>query len=79
VQSNRWQNDLQPFQRGLNIRKFKEYSPVGDFLIVKHEADAPDNGGEADALSTGQVVQNNFGFLLVDHFCYALRKPRPRR
>ena len=36
-------------------------------LIVKHEADAPDNGREADVLDTGQVVQNNVGLGLGGH------------
>ena len=30
-------------------------------LIVKHGADAPDGGREADVLSAGQVVQNKLG------------------
>jgi hypothetical protein len=57
----------QPFQRGLNIRKFEEDGPVRDMLIVKHEADAPDNGREADVLGAGQVVQNNLGLGLGGH------------
>ena len=36
-------------------------------LIIKHEADAPDNGREADVLDTGQVVQNNVGLGLGGH------------
>ena len=36
-------------------------------LIVKHEADAPDNGREADVLDTGQVVQDNVGLGLGGH------------
>ena len=44
------------FQRRLDIRKFEEDGPVRDMLVVKHEADAPDNGREADVLGIGQVV-----------------------
>ena len=36
-------------------------------LIVKHEADAPDNGREADVLGAGQVIQNNLGLGLGGH------------
>jgi hypothetical protein len=43
----------QSFQRGLNVRKFEEDGPVRDMLVVKHEADAPDNGREADVLGAG--------------------------
>ena len=57
----------QPFQRGFNIRKFEEDGPVRDMLIVKHEADAPDNRREADVLGAGQVVQNNLGLGLGGH------------
>jgi hypothetical protein len=55
------------FQRRLDIRKFEEDGPVRDMLIVKHEADAPDNGREADVLGTGQVVQDNLWFGLGGH------------
>jgi hypothetical protein len=57
----------QSFQRGLNIRKFEKDGPVRDMLIVKHEADAPDNRREADVLGTGQVVQNNLRLGLGGH------------
>ena len=57
----------QPFQRGLNIRKFEEDGLVRDILVVKHEADTPDNGREADVLGAGQVVQNNLGLSLGGH------------
>ena len=57
----------QPFQRRLNIRKLEEDGPVRYMLIVKHEADAPDSGREADVLGAGQVVQNNLGLGLGGH------------
>lgn len=47
---------LQPLQRGLDIWKFKESSPVRDTFVVEHEAYAPDDGREADILGAGQVV-----------------------
>lgn len=59
--------DSQPFQRGLNVRKFEKDGPVRDMLIIKHEADAPNNGREADVLDTGQVIQDNFGLNLGGH------------
>jgi len=46
----------QPFQCGLNVREFDEDSPVRDLFVVKHEADAPDNGREANVFCAGQVV-----------------------
>jgi hypothetical protein len=60
-------HDSQRLQCGLNVRKFEEDGPVRDTLIVKHEADAPDNGREADILGAGQVVQNNLGLDLGGH------------
>jgi hypothetical protein len=57
----------QPFQRVLDIRKFEEDGPVRDTLVVKHEADAPDNRGEADVLYAGQVVQNDLRCGLGGH------------
>jgi len=48
--------NLQPFQGRLNIRKFEKDGPVRDLLIVKHEADAPNTGREADVFGAGQVV-----------------------
>jgi hypothetical protein len=57
----------QPFQRGLDIREFEEDGSVRDMLIVEHEADAPDNGREADVLGAGQVVQNDLGLGLGGH------------
>ena len=57
----------QPFQRGLNIRKFEKDGLVRDMLIVKHKADAPDNGREADVLGASQVVQNNLRLGLGGH------------
>lgn len=59
--------DSQFFQCWLNIWKFEEYGPVRNTLIVKHEADAPDNRREADILGAGQVVQNNLGFSWGGH------------
>ena len=53
----------QRFQRGLNVRKFEEVGHVRNSLIVKHEADAPDNWREADVLGAGQIVQNNIRLL----------------
>jgi hypothetical protein len=57
----------QLFQRGLDIREFEEDGSVRDMLIVEHEADAPDNGREADVLGAGQVVQNDLGLGLGGH------------
>ena len=57
----------QPFQRGLDIREFEEDGSVRDMLIVEHEADAPDNGREADVLGAGQVVQNDLRLGLGGH------------
>ena len=57
----------QLFQRGLDIREFEEDGSVRDMLIVEHEADAPDNGREADVLGAGQVVQNDLRLGLGGH------------
>jgi hypothetical protein len=62
---------LQPFERGLNVRKFEKDSVVWDVLVIKHEANAPHNGRETDVLGAGQVVQNNLGLDLVGHVWYA--------
>jgi hypothetical protein len=69
----------QPLQRGLNIRKFKKDGPVRDILVVKHEADAPDNGREADVLVAGQVVQNNLGLGLGGHVVLRSMETQSRR
>jgi hypothetical protein len=61
-------SNSQLFQRRLDVWKFKEDSLVRDLLIVKHEADAPDGGREADILDTCQVVQYNLGVGLRSHF-----------
>jgi len=60
-------NNSQPLQRGLNIRKFEEDGLIRNVLIVKHEANAPDNRREADILGACQVVQNNLGLGLGGH------------
>ncbi len=65
--SKKGEHNSQLFQRGLNIRKFEEDGPVRDMLIVKHEADAPDSGREADVLGAGQVIQNNLGLGFGGH------------
>ena len=36
-------------------------------LVIKHEADAPDNRREADVLGAGQIIQNNLGLGLGSH------------
>jgi hypothetical protein len=36
-------------------------------LIVKHKADAPDSGREANVLGAGQVIQNNLRLSLGGH------------
>lgn len=45
----KWGN-LQLFQRRLNIWKFEKDGLVRNTLVIEHEADAPDCGGEADIL-----------------------------
>lgn len=65
---------LQPFQRRLNIRELEENGSIRDFLIVEHEADAPDNRREADILDAGQVVQNNFVIRITGHIGIHLRR-----
>lgn len=61
------EDNSQSFERRLNIRKFEKDGPVRDLLIVKHDADAPDNRREADVLGTGQVVQDNLRLGLGGH------------
>ena len=69
----------QSFQRRFNVRKLKENSIVRNIFIVEHEANAPDNGREADVLSTGQVVQNDIGFGVGGHLFRLCIMQRPRR
>ncbi len=52
---------LQLLQCWLDVWEFEEDGSVRDALVVEHEADAPDHGGEADVLGTGEVVENNLG------------------
>ena len=51
--------NLQPLQCWLDVRELKKNCLVGDPLVVEHEANFPDNGGEADTLEASQVVQND--------------------
>jgi len=58
----RAKQNSQRFQRRLNIGKLEEDGFVLDFLVVEHQADAPDDGGEAYILCAGEVVEDDFGF-----------------
>lgn len=51
--------NLQLFQRRLNVWKFEEYGLIRNTLIVKHKADTPNCGGEADILDACKVIQDN--------------------
>lgn len=70
---------LQPFQRRFNIWEFEEDCPVRDTLIIKHEADTPDNGRETDVFGAGQVVQNNLWLGLDGHVVLCSIKSQLRK
>lgn len=69
-ENRKGEDNLQPLECRCNIWEFEEYSPVWDPLVVEHQADTPDGGGEANVLGTGQVVQNNLGLGLGGHIVW---------
>jgi hypothetical protein len=56
----------------LNIWEFEKNGSIRDLLIVKHEAGAPDGGGEADIFGASQVIENNLGLGLCGHVVFGV-------
>jgi len=57
----RAKQNSQRSQRRLNVRKLEKDCLIRDSLVVEHQADSPDDRGEADVLCAGEVVEDDFG------------------
>lgn len=51
----------------LNIGEFEEDGLVWNVLVVEHQADLPDDGGEACVLDTCKIVQDNLRLSVGGH------------
>lgn len=67
MSTERPEDNLQLFQRRFNVWELEKDGPVGDLLIVEHEAGTPYYGREADILGAGQVVQDDLRLAFVGH------------
>lgn len=47
---------LQFFQSRFDVWELEEDGLVGDFLVVEHQTNTPDDRAEADAFCAGQIV-----------------------
>lgn len=60
----------QALQRRLYLIESEKYRLVRNALVVEHQANPPDDWGEADILGASQVVEDEVGLGIVAHSCY---------